>query len=114
MSITDEKDIERALGRMVDRHGGMSLKWVCPGWTGVPDRILLLPHGVVCFVETKRPKNGRVSAMQRWWSRRLQELGFQHRFVRNMEDILNLEGWVIQRLRLHRKLEREMEAGGEQ
>lgn len=40
-----EKDIEKALGRMIGRHGGYCMKWVCPGWSGVPDRICLLPAG---------------------------------------------------------------------
>ena len=53
-----EKDIERKLCHIVEDHGGMCLKWVCPGWAGVPDRICLLPGGRVFFVETKIP--GRV------------------------------------------------------
>ena len=43
--LTLEKDVERALVRLVRQHGGLCLKWICPGWGGVPDRILLLPGG---------------------------------------------------------------------
>ena len=60
-----EKDIERALVEKVKKRGGYCLKWVCPGWTGVPDRIVLLPGGKVVFVELKRPKGGRLSPMQK-------------------------------------------------
>lgn len=72
-----EKDIEKKLRRIVEqRHGGRCLKWVCPGWTGVPDRIILLPRGRIYFAETKRPKGGVVSAMQEKWREWLRALGF--------------------------------------
>lgn len=86
-----ERDIERALSVMVRRHGGLCLKWVCPGWAGVPDRIVLLPGGRVIFVEVKRPKGGWVSPGQAWFAEQLRALGFQHRFVRSREDIADLE-----------------------
>lgn len=76
-----EKDIETKLRQMVERHGGRCLKWVCPGWVGVPDRIILLPGGRALFVETKRPKGGRIDPMQQMWKKWLQRLGFQHYFV---------------------------------
>ena len=40
-----EREIEAKLIGAVNRHGGMCLKWVCPGWAGVPDRIVLMPGG---------------------------------------------------------------------
>lgn len=73
-----EKDIERKLVKMVERHGGRCLKWVCPSSSGVPDRIVLLPGGRIIFVELKRPKGGRLSPMQRWWAKKLTELGFNY------------------------------------
>jgi hypothetical protein len=42
----------------------------------VPDRIVLLPGGRVYFVETKRPKDGELSALQIKWQEWLIELGF--------------------------------------
>ena len=71
-----EKDIERKLREGVERQGGKCLKWVCPGWSGVPDRIILLPGAHIYFVETKRPKGGRLSALQRKWREWLIRLGF--------------------------------------
>lgn len=73
-----EKDIERKLRLIVNAHGGLCLKWVCPGWSGVPDRIVLLPGGRVIFVETKRPKGGRLSELQVWWGKKLKSLGFSY------------------------------------
>ena len=86
-----EKDIEKALGCMVGRNGGVCLKWVCPGWSGVPDRILLLPGGRIIFVELKRPKGGEIAKLQQWWAYKLGSLGFKHFFVKSHEDIKALE-----------------------
>jgi hypothetical protein len=89
-----ERDIERALVGMVKRHGGLCLKWVCPGWSGVPDRIILLPGGRVLFVETKRPKGGEVAKLQEWWGRKIKDLGFQHLIIKNKMQITELELYI--------------------
>jgi hypothetical protein len=94
-----EKEIERKLTAMVKRHGGRCLKWVCPGWAGVPDRILLFPGGLVFFVETKRPKGGRLAALQRKWQEWLTELGFFAGVAWSVEDVAALEIIVIESLR---------------
>jgi hypothetical protein len=91
MATPLEKDIERALGRLVGRHHGRCLKWVCPGWAGVPDRIVLLPGGQIVFVETKRPKGAEVAALQKKWRQWLLDLGFVHRFVFTHEDLKALD-----------------------
>lgn len=86
-----EKDIERKLINMVRRYGGKCPKWVSPGWAGVPDRICLLPGGLIIFVETKRPKSSKVAALQKKWREWLMGLGFVHRFVFTLEDLQELE-----------------------
>lgn len=88
---TLEKEIEAKLRDMVESHGGLCLKWVCPGWAGVPDRIILLPGGWVIFAETKRPKGGRLSARQKWWGRTLIRLGFRYYTVWTMSDVAALD-----------------------
>lgn len=90
-----ERDIERALALMVKRHGGLCLKWTCPGWSGVPDRIILLPDRRLVFAETKRPKGGRIQPMQQWWADKLTELGFCHRFIFDQRDIDDLEDKIV-------------------
>lgn len=50
-----EKEIERYLRDKIKAAGGLCLKWICPGFTGVPDRIILLPGGLVRFAELKAP-----------------------------------------------------------
>lgn len=85
-----ERDIERRLVQTVKQMGGLCLKWVCPGWAGVPDRILLFPGGVVAFAETKRPQGGRIGKLQRWWRDKLRAMGFEHYWVLNQADIYAL------------------------
>ena len=53
----DERNVERLLKQRVEDAipGARCLKFVSPGYTGVPDRIILLPGGAVVFAELKRP-----------------------------------------------------------
>ena len=70
-----EKAVETYLREQVRKAGGLALKRVCPGWTGVPDRLILLPGGRIFFAETKdlgkTPKR-----RQKYVHSRLRELGF--------------------------------------
>ena len=49
-----EKVIEARLRKEVQKRGGMCMKFVSPGFSGVPDRLCII-DGHVFFVETKRP-----------------------------------------------------------
>ena len=70
-----EKAVEAYLREQVRKNGGQALKLVCPGWTGVPDRLILMPGGRVYFAETK-DKGKAPKPRQRYVHDRLQELGF--------------------------------------
>ena len=87
-----EKEIELKLKVLVEgKLGGLCLKWVCPGWSGVPDRILLLPGGKIHFVELKRPKGGKTSELQKWWKRKLDGLGFTVWHIKDADELKYLE-----------------------
>ena len=72
-----ESTLEKRLKREVEKSvlGAVCMKWVCPGYSGVPDRIILLPGGKIIFVELKAPgKHERVR--QEYVQARLRKLGF--------------------------------------
>ena len=51
-----ESKLEQQLRRNVEtKQLGRCLKFVSPGVSGVPDRILFLPNGKTLLVEVKRP-----------------------------------------------------------
>lgn len=81
-----ESQIEARLSREVKHAGGLCLKWVSPGCTGVMDRIVLLPGGRVIFVELKQP-GGRLSERQKWMADALARLGMDVRCLWNKEQV---------------------------
>ena len=50
-----EKYIEKKLVAEVKKMEGIAAKFVSPGLDGMPDRIVLLPHGKMAFIELKAP-----------------------------------------------------------
>lgn len=70
-----EKDIERKLKKRVEAMGCLCLKFESPGFTGVPDRIILMPGGEVFFVELKAPGK-KERPRQRYVQDQLRKLGF--------------------------------------
>lgn len=70
-----EKEIEKKLALEAKKRGGLAVKFVSPGFDGMPDRILLMPEGRIAFVEVKAPgKHPRPLQMAR--HKLLRELGF--------------------------------------
>lgn len=79
-----ERDIERRFRDLVRKAGGIALKLVCPGFDGMPDRIVLMPEGRVCFAEIKRP--GAVPGpLQEARHRILRDLGFKVFVINSIE-----------------------------
>ena len=70
-----ETVIERKLRDRIRELGGLCLKWESPSYTGVPDRLILLPRGNVLMVETKAPGK-KERARQRYVQGLLRDLGF--------------------------------------
>lgn len=71
-----EKVLEQKLVKEVKNAGGLAPKFVSPGFDGMPDRLVLLPLGVMGFVEVKAPGE-KPRPLQLARHRLLQRLGFQ-------------------------------------
>jgi hypothetical protein len=69
-----ERDIEKYFRNRVEALGCLCLKWVSPGNDGVPDRILIIPGGIIWFIEFKT-KTGQLSKVQQLWQWKLKERG---------------------------------------
>ena len=84
--MKSEKQIEQSLVNAVKNMGGIAPKFVSPGFDGMPDRIVLLPHGVMAFVEVKAPgKKPRPLQIAR--HKLLTRLGFKVYVLDNEEQI---------------------------
>lgn len=81
-----ESKIEAFLKREVEKRGGRADKWTSPNLPGVPDRIVLLPGGRVIFVELKT-EIGKLSGLQKWYHRQLQDLGMDIRTLYSIEQV---------------------------
>jgi hypothetical protein len=77
MSDYLEEVVEDALIGGVEALGGWCWKLRMPWFTGVPDRLVLLPGGRVIFVELKRPKGGKLSTRQKVVHGQLKVMGFR-------------------------------------
>jgi len=71
-----EKTVEEKLVRTVRMMDGLAPKFVSPGMDGMPDRLILLPGGMMAFAELKAPgKKPRPLQLRR--KRQLEALGFR-------------------------------------
>ncbi len=70
-----EKEVEKKLVKDVRMNGGLALKFISPGFDGMPDRIVLMPNGRIAFVELKAPGR-KMRGLQIKRKRQLESLGF--------------------------------------
>ena len=79
-----EKEIEKKFALAVKKAGGIAPKFVSPGYAGMPDRLVLLPDGVIAFAELKAPGQ-KPRPLQEARHRLLRRLGFRV-YVIDSED----------------------------
>ena len=70
-----EKEVEAALVKAAKKRNGVALKFVSPGLSGVPDRLVLLPDGKIGFIELKSPGK-KMRLLQKKRKSQLERLGF--------------------------------------
>lgn len=81
-----EKKIEQKLSKVVKSMGGIAPKFVSPGFDGMPDRIVLLPHGRLVFIELKA-QSKKLRPLQEKRKRQLEALGFSVFMVDSIDQI---------------------------
>lgn len=86
MKIESEKNIESKLRNEVKKLGGLSLKLLTTHFTGLPDRLCLLPRGRLFFIELKTTKK-KPRKIQLVIHKRLKKLGFPVLIIDSTEKI---------------------------
>lgn len=71
-----EREVEKALTKEVKKRGGLALKFISPGMSGVPDRLIMIKGGKLAFIELKAPGK-KMRPLQIKRKRQLEELGFK-------------------------------------
>jgi len=82
----NEKLLERKLVAAVKQKGGIAIKLTSPSFTGLPDRMILMPKNNIYFVEIKttgkKPTERQVYVM-----RQLHNLGFFATVIDNQQKL---------------------------
>lgn len=103
-----ETDVEgRLRKRVINSLYGQCLKFVSPGETGVPDRIILVPGGIVAFVELKAPGE-TPTPKQKHWLKSLERMGFLTYVIDSKKRVDEV---VAELKDLKRQLDENEEAG---
>ena len=88
MVIESEKVLEKYLVSEVKSLGGWAVKLLSGLVTGLPDRLILLPGGVVAFVEVKTTGK-KATPRQLIVHKKLRQLGFRVEVLDSKEGINN-------------------------
>lgn len=80
MNNTSEKYLEKKLRDEVREMGGLAIKFSSPYFTGMPDRLVLMPKGRIWFVEVKSTGK-KLKDIQEAQAEKLRGLGFNARLI---------------------------------
>ncbi len=86
MKIESEKLIEKKLSAEIKRLGGLSIKMIATYFSGLPDRLCLLPGGRCFFIELKTTGE-KPTPIQLLVHRKLAALGFPVLIIDSSEKI---------------------------
>jgi hypothetical protein len=91
--VERESKVEGKIKTFVEKAGGIAYKFISPGTSGVPDRIVLLPipeehqsivAKYISFIEVKRP-GGKTTKNQDAQINRILNLGFRVTVMDNFD-----------------------------
>lgn len=80
-----EKKVEAYLKKEVAKLGGLSMKWTCPSFRGVPDQIVMY-LGVLRFVEVKT-LGGKTTPLQEKCHQMLRDQDFDVYVVNGADGV---------------------------
>lgn len=80
-----ESRIEKRLKKEIEKIGGKALKFISPGMSGIPDRLVLF-KGIAIFVELKAPGE-KLRALQEYRAKELKALGFRVEMIDTVEKV---------------------------
>lgn len=84
--IDSEKVIERKLVELVKLNGGMCIKLLCDNLLGLPDRMVLMPHSKIAFVELKTTGR-KPRRIQVFMHNKLRALGFRVEVIDTIKGV---------------------------
>lgn len=84
--LVTEKKVEKHLVTSVERLGGLCVKFPPLFFRGFPDRIVLLPGGLIVFVELKAPGE-KPRLIQTKVHGKLKALGFRVEVIDTIEGV---------------------------
>lgn len=86
VTVESEKVIERKLVEAVKANGGMCIKLLCDNLLGLPDRMVLMPHSKIAFVELKTTGQ-KPRRIQVFMHNKLRNLGFRIEVIDTVEGV---------------------------
>lgn len=81
-----EKVVESKFSKAVKAKGGLAVKFISPGFNGMPDRLVMFPGGRIGFVEVKSPGE-TPRPLQRSRLKLLRRLGFKVFVLDSLDQI---------------------------
>jgi hypothetical protein len=92
MTLIKERIIEKYFKRQAEKMGALVVKFVSPGMSGVPDRVMIY-KGVIWFVELKRP-GYNLEPLQEWIHKLFKSHGAKVITLDTKEDVDEFIGTI--------------------
>ena len=106
-----ESAIERKLKTEIEKLGGLCMKLDPAFIKGSPDRLIILPTGLVWFVELKN-ETGSFSKLQIYLLKKLRDLGVSCWSIHSAGDVKTFIDWNETLIGERKKLYESLELSG--